>query len=165
MAVRTTSIKNVNFKIIKTVCKILLLQRKPKLGRTKSSTGSHAARRLDIASLNSLCSYQNSPPWCPKLVTGLFINLPVHDNSKILKHLNILLCVVTSYLQYTLPLVLISSAEFHVTTIVVNPSLSIELTNCAWERKNQDNFEHEFWCISYKTCKFFRKRFLYFCGM
>jgi len=31
---------------------MLLLQRKPKLGRTKPSTGQHAARGLDIAALN-----------------------------------------------------------------------------------------------------------------
>jgi len=33
------------------VCTILLLQRKPKLGRTKLSIGPHAARGLDIAEL------------------------------------------------------------------------------------------------------------------
>jgi len=45
VALRTTNIKNVKFKIIKTtrkgqllVSRIFLLQRKPKLGRTKPST-------------------------------------------------------------------------------------------------------------------------------
>jgi len=33
------------------ICKILLLQRTPKTGRTKPSTGSHAVRGLDIAGL------------------------------------------------------------------------------------------------------------------
>jgi len=31
------------------VCRLLTLQRKPKLSRTKSSTGLHAARELDMA--------------------------------------------------------------------------------------------------------------------
>jgi len=35
------------------ICKILLLQRRPKLGRRKSSNGAHAARGLDIAGLDS----------------------------------------------------------------------------------------------------------------
>jgi len=44
MALRTTCIKNVKFKIVKnkdrlSVCKILLPQRKPKLGRTKPLIG------------------------------------------------------------------------------------------------------------------------------
>jgi len=48
--------KKVKFKIIKIktgICRILLLQRKPKLGRMKPSTGPHAARGLDIAALES----------------------------------------------------------------------------------------------------------------
>jgi len=48
VALRTTCIKNVKFKIIKkdrlSVFGILSLQWKPKLGRTKPSTGPHAAR-------------------------------------------------------------------------------------------------------------------------
>jgi len=35
------------------VCRIFSLQRTPKLGRTKPSTGPHAARGLDIAALET----------------------------------------------------------------------------------------------------------------
>jgi len=59
VALKTTCIKNVKFKIIKirtgchlSVYRILLLQRKPKLGRTKPSTGPHAGRGLDIVGLD-----------------------------------------------------------------------------------------------------------------
>jgi len=36
------------------VCRIFLLQRKPKLGNTKPSTGPHAACGLDIAALANI---------------------------------------------------------------------------------------------------------------
>jgi len=55
VGLKTTCIKNVKFKIVKTRtgCKyrILLLQRKPKLGRTKRLTGPHAGSGLDIAGM------------------------------------------------------------------------------------------------------------------
>jgi len=44
------------------VYRILLLQRKPKLGRTKHSTGPHAARGLDIAGLESDSARNNIHP-------------------------------------------------------------------------------------------------------
>jgi len=54
VALKPTCIKNVKFKIFKVQVvstSDILLQRKPKLGRTKPSTGPHAARGLDTAGL------------------------------------------------------------------------------------------------------------------
>ena len=57
VALKATCIKNVKFKIIKIRtgcrCGILLPQRKPKLGRTKPSTGPHAGRRSDVVGIDS----------------------------------------------------------------------------------------------------------------
>ena len=57
LALRTTCIKNVKFnyqnKERLSVCRILLLQRKPQLGRTKPSTGPHTGLGLDIADLGN----------------------------------------------------------------------------------------------------------------
>ena len=56
VALRATSIKrqiqNYQNKDRLSVCRILLLQRTPKLGCTKPSTKPHAARGLDIAGLD-----------------------------------------------------------------------------------------------------------------
>jgi len=60
------------------VCRLLLLQQKPKLGRTKSSTGPHAAGgpRLDIAALvlpvhQMLGTYS---PWATCGPNGIFMS-------------------------------------------------------------------------------------------
>jgi len=49
-------------------CRILLLQRKPKLGRTKPLTGPHAPRGLDVASvkkyLNATAIYLHQHIYC-----------------------------------------------------------------------------------------------------
>jgi len=58
VALRTTCNKTVKFRIIKirTGCQFVryFTTAKPKLGRTKPSTGPHAARGLDIAGLHNL---------------------------------------------------------------------------------------------------------------
>jgi len=53
VALKATCIKNFKFNIFKIRTGYqYVLQQKPKLGRTKPSTGPHAARGLDIAVLN-----------------------------------------------------------------------------------------------------------------
>jgi len=61
MALKTTCIKNVKFKIIKTRtgCQYVgyfCYSENPELGRTKPSTGRHEAHGLDIARLDNFFS-------------------------------------------------------------------------------------------------------------
>jgi len=79
VALRTTCINNVKFKIIKinnknklSVCRLLSLQRKSNPGRTKPLTRSHAARALDITRLYQCTSLR------PLSVYTAFWAIPLH---------------------------------------------------------------------------------------